>query len=91
MWLEFLVVLGLVAVPTFSLLTLFWVISCFADVNLLQVVVSGLVCIWVCVRCCKFGCATCCICAACVVLALGLDTVPTFCLLASLFPDIMSR
>ena len=58
-------------------------ISCRADAKLLQVVVSGLVCIWACV--------TCCICVSCVALVLGLDAVPTFFLLASFLGDIMSR
>ena len=53
----------------FSLRVRFCWISCLADVNLLQVVVSDLVCAWVCVICC--------ICVACVALVLGLDAAPT--------------
>ena len=61
---------GVVVVPTFFLHASFWGISCLANIDLLQVVVSGLVCVWVCV--------TRCICVACVVLAYGLVLAPVF-------------
>ena len=63
-------ILGLVVVPTLFLVASFCGISCLADNDLLQVVVSGLVCVWVCV--------TCCICVAFIVLAHGLVLAPVF-------------
>ena len=77
------VVLGLVAVPTFFSPRPFFWISCLADIYLLQVVVSGLICIWACV--------TCCICGDCVVVVLCFVAVPSFFLLAPLFGDLISR
>ena len=62
--------LWLVAVPTCALLACFLGISCVVNIDVLRALVSGLVCIWVCV--------TCCICVVCVGLAHGLVAAPAF-------------
>ena len=77
------VVLGFVAVPTFFSPRPFFWISCLADIYLLQVVVSGLICIWACVTCCIYR--------DCVVVVLCFVAVPSFFLLAPLFGDLISR
>ena len=69
-WLELCLSLGVSRFQLFFSSRPFFWISCVADIDLLQAVVNGLVCIWVCLICC--------ICVACVVLVLGLVAVPTF-------------